>query len=129
MKKTYKQLKEELKELKQDLKYLRQVKLQEIIDSLPNSNEIHKRKEEIYYCHHTKTIVVADDSLTAKELCNQHDNLFSQYELNGLIGNYAGIGRCNKIKTRHFIECNENGEVIGERITKRTNIYRSYYKI
>ena len=122
MEKTY-------KELKQELKDLRQVKLQEIIDSLPNSNEIHKREEEIYYCHHTQRIVVADDSLTAKELCQQHDNFFNQYELNGLIGFCENIGTCHKIKTRHFIECNENGEVIGERITTRTNIYRSYYKI
>ena len=121
MEKTY-------KELKQELKDLRQVKLQEIIDSLPNSNEIHKREEEIYYCHHTQIVVVADDSLTAKELCQQHDNFFNQYELNGLISSCENIGRCKKVKTRHFIECDENGEVIGERITTRTNIYRSYYK-
>ena len=121
MEKTY-------KELKQDLKDLRNEKMLEIIDSLPT--KVHLKEHEICYCHyHNDTILVADDSLTAKELCNQHDNFFNQYELNGLIGNYEEIGRCHKIKKRHFIECNANGEVIGERITTKTTIYRSYYKI
>ena len=122
MEKTY-------KELKQELKDLRNEKLLEIIDSLPSEVNL-KEHEVCYHYYHSDTILVADDSLTAKELCNQHDNFFNQYELNGLMSNkYDGIGRCHKIKQRHFIECNENGEVIGERITTRTNIYRSYYKI
>lgn len=122
MEKTY-------KELKQELKDLRQVKLQEIIDSLPTYNELNLEEHEVYY-HGFRVIKVADNSLTAKELCNQHDNFFNQYELNGLMsGYYDKIGRCNKVKQRHFIECDANGQVIGERITTKTNIYRSYYKI
>lgn len=121
MEKTY-------KELKQELKDLRNEKLLEIIDSLPS--EVNLKEHEVCYHYHSDTILVADDSLTAKELCNQHDNFFNQYELNGLMSNkYDGIGRCHKIKTRHFIECDENGQVIGERITRKTTIYRSYYKI
>ena len=123
MEKTY-------KELKQELKDLRNEKMLEIIDSLPTYNELDLIKVNVPIVHnYFNKIMVADNSLTAKELCQQHDNFFNQYELNGLIGNYEGIGRCNKIKTRHFIECNENGEVIGERITTKTTIYRSYYKI
>ena len=122
MEKTY-------KELKQELKDLRNEKLLEIIDSLPSEVNL-KEHEVCYHYYGSDTILVADDSLTAKELCDQHDNFFNQYELNGLMSNKDdGIGRCHKIKTRHFIECDENGQVIGERITKRTNIYRSYYKI
>ena len=122
MEKTY-------KELKQDLKDLRKTELEKIIDSLPTYNELDLREVQAPIVHnYFRKIMVADNSLTAKELCNQHDNFFNQYELNGLL-TATSVGRCHKIKTRHFIECNENGEVIGERITKRTNIYRSYYKI
>ena len=122
MEKTY-------KELKQDLKDLRQAELEKIIDSLPTYNEldlreVHAPKDGDYL----RKIMVADDSLTAKELCDQHDNFFNQYELNGIMTGIS-VGRCNKIKQRHFIECDENGQVIGERITTKTTIYRSYYKI
>ena len=120
MEKTYKKLKQELNDL-------RKAELEKIIDSLPDYNELNLEEHEVYY-HGYKRITVADNSLTAKELCDQHDNFFNQYELNGLLTGIS-VGRCNKIKTRHFIECNENGQVIGEKITTRTNIYRSYYKI
>ena len=122
MEKTY-------KELKQELNDLRKAELEKIIDSLPTYNEL-DFEEITIFDHHFKKIIVADNSLTAKELCNQHDNFFNQYELNGLMsGHYDKIGRCNKVKQRHFIECDENGQVIGERITTKTTIYRSYYKI
>ena len=122
MEKTY-------KELKQELNDLRKAELEKIIDSLPTYNELDLREVQAPKVgHYFRKIMVADNSLTAKELCDQHDNFFNQYELNGLFTTIS-VGRCNKIKQRHFIECNENGEVIGERITTRTNIYRSYYKI
>ena len=122
MEKTY-------KELKQELKDLRKTELEKIIDSLPTYNELDLKEVKVPICsHYLKKIMVADNSLTAKELCNQHDNFFNQYELNGLL-NATSVGRCNKIKQRHFIECNENGQVIGERITTKTIVYRSYYKI
>ena len=122
MKKTYKELKEELKDL-------RKAELEKIIDSLPTYNEL-DWEEITLFNPYSKKIMVADNSLTAKELCNQHDNFFNQYELNGLMSGYDDkIGRCNKIKQRHFIECDANGQVIGERITTKTIVYRSYYKI
>ena len=122
MEKTY-------KELKQELNDLRKAELEKIIDSLPTYNEL-DWKEITIFNPYSKKIIVADNSLTAKELCNQHDNFFNQYELNGLMSGYDDkIGRCNKIKQRHFIECDANGQVIGERITTKTIVYRSYYKI
>lgn len=124
MEKTYKQLKQELNDL-------RKAELEKIIDSLPTYNELDFEEVKVpVYTHYLKKIIVADNSLTAKELCNQHDNFFNQYELNGLMSGYDDkIGRCNKIKQRHFIECDANGQVIGERITTKTIVYRSYYKI
>lgn len=122
MEKTY-------KELKQELNDLRKAELEKIIDSLPTYNEL-DWEEITLFNPYSKKIMVADNSLTAKELCNQHDNFFNQYELNGLMSGYDDkIGRCNKIKQRHFIECDANGQVIGERITTKTIVYRSYYKI
>lgn len=122
MEKTY-------KELKQELNDLRKAELEKIIDSLPTYNELDWEEITIFNPY-SKKIIVADNSLTAKELCNQHDNFFNQYELNGLMSGYDDkIGRCNKIKQRHFIECDANGQVIGERITTKTIVYRSYYKI
>ena len=122
MEKTY-------KELKQELNDLRKAELEKIIDSLPTYNELDLREVHAPIVrNYFRKIMVADNSLTAKELCDQHDNFFNQYELNGLL-TATSIGRCNKIKTRHFIECDENGQVIGERITTKTIIYRSYYKI
>ena len=122
MEKTY-------KELKQELNDLRKAELEKIIDSLPTYNEL-DWEEITLFNPYSKKIMVADNSLTAKELCNQHDNFFNQYVLNGLMSGYDDkIGRCNKIKQRHFIECDANGQVIGERITTKTIVYRSYYKI
>lgn len=122
MEKTY-------KELKQELNDLRKAELEKIIDSLPTYNELDLREVQAPIVHnYFRKIMVADNSLTAKELCDQHDNFFNQYELNGLLTGIS-VGRCNKIKQRHFIECDENGQVIGERITTKTIIYRSYYKI
>ena len=122
MEKTY-------KELKQDLKDLRQAELEKIIDSLPTYNELDLREVHAPIVrNYFRKIMVADNSLTAKELCDQNGNFFNQYELNGIMTGIS-VGRCNKIKTRHFIECDENGQVIGEKITTKTTIYRSYYKI
>ena len=71
MEKTY-------KELKQELNDLRKAKLQEIIDSLPTCNELNLETYEAYF-HGYKKIMVADNSLTAKELCDQHDNFFNLF--------------------------------------------------
>ena len=121
MEKTYKELKQELKDLKK-------TELEKIIDSLPTYNELDLREVHAPIVgHYFRKIMVADNSLTAKELCQQNDNFFNQYELNGLF-TAISVGRCHKIKQRHFIECDANGQVIGERITTRNIVYRSYYK-
>ena len=59
MKKTYKELKEELKELKR-------AKLFEAISTLPNADHIGLELEENRYCY---SDFISEDAPTAKEVC------------------------------------------------------------
>ena len=67
MKKTYKELKEELKELKR-------AKLFEAISTLPNADQIGLELEENRYCY---SDFISEDAPTAKEVCEENENFFT----------------------------------------------------
>ena len=118
MEKTYKQLKEELKELKQE-------RLLEAIETLPTAEEIGLELEDYIYSY---SDFISEEASTAKEVCEENENFFTPRELAALFSYRNEVKSCKKIKYRHYIECDQNGNIIGDRVHTQKIKYQAYFK-
>ena len=118
MEKTYKQLKEELKELKQE-------RLLEAIESLPSAEEIGLELED---CMYSYSDFISEEAQTAREVCEENENFFTPQELAALFSYRNEIKSCKKIKYRHYIECDQNGNIISDRVHTQKITYQAYFK-
>ena len=118
MKKTYKELKEELKELKQE-------RLLEAIETLPTAEEIGLELEECRYCY---SDFISEEAPTAREVCEENENFFTPRELAAMFSYRNEVKSCSKIKYRHYIECDQNGNIIGDRVHTQKIKYQAYFK-
>ena len=118
MKKTYKELKEELKELKR-------AKLFEAISTLPNADQIGLELEENRYCY---SDFISEDAPTAKEVCEENENFFTPRELAAMFSYRNEVKACRKVKYHHYIECDQNGNIINDRVYHKKVVYQAYFK-
>lgn len=118
MEKTYKELKEELKELKR-------AKLFEAISTLPNADQIGLELEENRYCY---SDFISEDAPTAKEVCEENENFFTPRELAALFSWRNEVKSCKKVKYHHYIECDQNGNIISDRVHHKKVVYQAYFK-
>ena len=118
MEKTYKQLKEELKELKK-------AKLFEAIDTLPSAEEIGLELEDCRYCY---SDFVSEEAQTAKEVCEENENFFTPRELAAMFSYRNEVKSCRKVKYHHYIECDQNGNIISDRVYHKKVVYQAYFK-
>lgn len=118
MEKTYKELKEELKELKRE-------KLFEAISTLPNADQIGLELEENRYCY---SDFISEEAPTAKEVCEENENFFTPRELAAMFSYRNEVKSCRKVKYHHYIECDQNGNIISDRIHHKKVVYQAYFK-
>ena len=118
MEKTYKELKEELKELKK-------AKLFEAISTLPTADQIGLELEE---CRYSYSDFISEEAPTAREVCEENENFFTPRELAALFSYRNEVKSCRKVKYRHYIECDQNGNIISDRIHTQKITYQAYFK-
>lgn len=118
MEKTYKELKEELKELKR-------AKLFEAISTLPNADQIGLELEENRCCY---SDFISEEAPTAREVCEENENFFTPQELAALFSYRNEVKSCRKVKYHHYIECDQNGNIISDRVHHRKIVYQAYFK-
>ena len=118
MEKTYKELKEELKELKK-------AKLFEAISTLPSADQIGLELED---CRYSYSDSISEEAPTAREICEENENFFTPRELAAMFSYRNEVKSCSKIKYRHYIECDQNGNIIGDRVHTQKIKYQAYFK-
>lgn len=118
MEKTYKELKEELKELKK-------AKLFEAIETLPSADQIGLELKGCRYCY---SDFISEDAPTAREVCEENENFFTPRELAAMFSYRNEVKSCRKVKYHHYIECDQNGNIISDRVHHKKVVYKAYFK-